>query len=117
MDYTTLGRTGLEVSVMGVGCGGPSRIGQRKGIAEAESAAIVEQALNSGINFIDTSEAYGTEEIVGRAIKDRDRSSIIISTKKIVFEGISPKEVEKGLENSLKRLGTDYIDIYNLNVA
>jgi len=115
MDYTTLGRTGLKVSVMGVGCGGPSRIGQRKGIAESESAAIVALALDSGINFIDTSEAYGTEEIVGRAIKDRTRSSIIISTKKTVFDGISPMEVEKGLEDSLKRLGTDYIDIYNLH--
>lgn len=115
MDYTTLGRTGLEVSVMGVGCGGPSRVGQQSGITEAESMEIVRQALDSGINFIDTSEAYGTEEIVGRAIKDHDRSSFIISTKKIVFEGISPKEVEKGLEDSLKRLGTDYVDIYNLH--
>ncbi|MFC1534849.1 aldo/keto reductase [Thermodesulfobacteriota bacterium] len=117
MDYIKLGRTDLKVSVMGLGCGGPSRVGQRSGKTEAESVAIIREALNSGINFIDTSEAYGTEEIVGHAIKDVDRSSVVISTKKKVSEGIQPKDVEKGLEDSLKRLGTDYVDIYNFHAV
>lgn len=115
MDYITLGRTSLNVSVMGVGCGGPSRIGQRHGMPEVESAAIIRHALDAGINFIDTAEAYRTEGIVGLAIKDIDRSSVILSTKKWVSGDIPPEDVEKGLEDSLRRLGTDYVDIYNLH--
>jgi len=115
MDYTTLGRTGLKVSVMGVGCGGPSRIGQRKGIPESESASIIRQALDAGVNFIDTAEAYRTEGVVGAAMDGIDRASVVVSTKKGVFRGITATEVEKGLEASLKRLGTDYVDIYNLH--
>ena len=124
MDYTILGRTGLKVSVMGVGGGGPSRLGRsyRKTTEESvamktkeESVAIIRQALDSGINFIDTAEKYGTEEIVGNVIKGIDRSSLVLSTKKAVFEGITPEEVQKGLEESLKRLGTDYVDIYHLH--
>ena len=115
MDYKTLGRTGLKVSTMGLGSGGSSRVGQRTGKTEAESIAIVRQALNSGINIIDTAEAYHTEEIVGKAIKDVDRDSIVLSTKKTVFEGISPEQVQKGLEESLRLLGTDFVDIYHLH--
>jgi L-galactose dehydrogenase len=69
VEYVTLGRTGLRVSVMGLGCGGPSRIGQRTGRSEAEQVAIVRQALDAGVSFIDTAEAYQTEEVVGRAIQ------------------------------------------------
>jgi L-galactose dehydrogenase len=115
MDYTVLGRTGLKVTVMGIGCGGPSRVGQRAGRTEAESVGIVRQALDAGINFIDTSERYGTEEIVGKAIKGIDRGSVVLSTKKGTRERITPDDVRKSLEGSLKRLGTDYIDIYHLH--
>ncbi len=115
MDYTTLGRTGLKVSVMGVGCGGPSRIGQRIGIADSESASIIRQALDAGVNFIDTAEAYRTEGIVGLAIEGMDRNSVILSTKKGVSQSTTPADIEKGLEKSLSRLGTDYVDIYNLH--
>ena len=115
MDYTVLGRTGLKVTVMGIGCGGPSRVGQRAGRTEAESVDIVRQALDAGINFIDTSERYGTEEIVGKAIKGIDRGSVVLSTKKGTRERITPDDVRKSLEGSLKRLGTDYIDIYHLH--
>ena len=115
MDYKTLGRTGLKVSTMGLGSGGSSRVGQRTGKTEAESIAIVRQALNSGIDIIDTAEAYHTEEIVGKAIKDIDRDSIVLSTKKTVFEGISLEQVQKGLEESLRLLGTDFVDIYHLH--
>jgi aryl-alcohol dehydrogenase-like predicted oxidoreductase len=115
MDYTTLGRTGLKVTVMGIGCGGPSRVGQRAGRTEAESVDIVRQALDAGINFIDTSERYGTEEIVGKAIRGIDRGSVVLSTKKGTRERMTPDDVQKSLEGSLKRLGTDYIDIYHLH--
>lgn len=117
MDYTILGRTGLKVSVMGLGGGGPSRVGMRTGNTKAEAIAIIRQALDAGINFIDTAEAYDTEEIVGRALKDVKRDSVVLSTKKTTWENIAPADVPKSLEASLKRLGTDYIDIYHLHAV
>ncbi|MFX1479748.1 MAG: aldo/keto reductase [Promethearchaeota archaeon] len=115
MEYTTLGRTGLKVSVMGIGCGGPSRIGQTAGISEEESIAIIRYGLNSGINFIDTAEVYRTEKIVGKAIKDFNREDIVISTKKSTWGKLSPNDVLKNFERSKNNLGTDYIDIYHLH--
>ncbi|MCB9458231.1 MAG: aldo/keto reductase [Anaerolineaceae bacterium] len=117
MDTITLGRTNLQVSVMGMGGGGPSRLGSRDNrISEAESIAIVQQALDAGVNFIDTAEAYGTEEIVGKAIKDRLRESVVISSKKTTWDtDMSREAVISSLENSLRRLDTDYIDIYHLH--
>ena len=106
MEYTTLGRTGLLVSVMGLGCGGPSGVGRRTGKSEAEQVAIVRQALDAGINFIDTAEVYRTEEVVGRAIKGLDRDAVVLSTKKSTWgEPLTPQDVRKSLEASLKRLG------------
>jgi aryl-alcohol dehydrogenase-like predicted oxidoreductase len=115
MDYVTFGGTGLQVSVMGLGCGGPSRIGQSQNQDEAQSVAIVRRALEMGVNFIDTAEAYGTEGIVGKAIQGFDRSKFVISTKKSHRKAISPELVRTGLEESLRRLQTDYVDIYNLH--
>jgi len=115
MEYTTLGRTGLKVSVMGLGCGGLSRIGQSTGNSEEESIAIVKHALKAGINFIDTAEVYRTEIIVGKAIKDFDRETLVLSTKKSTWENLKPKDVLRSFERSLKNLGTDYIDIYHLH--
>lgn len=69
MDRIRLGRTGLDVSVAGLGCGGHSRLGQRAGASEQHSVDIVRAALDLGINFIDTAIAYRTETIVGKAIR------------------------------------------------
>ena len=115
MEFITLGRTGLNVSVMGIGCGGPSRIGQKTGKSEMESISIVKHALTSGINFIDTAEVYKTEKIVGASIKDFNREDLVISTKKSTWGKVKPADVIKSLERSLSNLGTDYIDIYNLH--
>jgi aryl-alcohol dehydrogenase-like predicted oxidoreductase len=91
-------------------------VGQSTGRSEDEQVAIVRQALNSGINFIDTAEAYYTEEVVGRAIEGLDRDAIVISTKKSTWEGrLTAKKVVRGLETSLKRLGLDYVDVYHLH--
>jgi aryl-alcohol dehydrogenase-like predicted oxidoreductase len=117
MDKTTLGRTGLEVTVMGIGCGGPSRVGQSTGRTEDESVAVIRKGLDAGINFIDTSEAYHTEGIVGRAIRGYDRSALVLSTKKRTRQGITPQDVVESVEASLKRLGTDYIDVYHLHAV
>ena len=115
MDYTIFGRTGLNVSVMGLGCGGPSRIGQSTDKSDAESIAIIRQAMDAGVNFFDTAEAYRTESLLGTAIQNVPRDQIVISSKKSYRQEISPALVRDGLEASLKRLGTDYIDIYNLH--
>ena len=115
MDYAVLGRTGLRVSVMGLGCGGPSRAGQSSGKTENESVAVIREAIDSGINIIDTSEAYGTETLVGKAVKEAGRDGILISTKKKLPEGLNSRDVVEAVEASLKRLGTECIDIYHLH--
>jgi L-galactose dehydrogenase len=119
MKYTTLGRTGLKASVAGLGCGGPSRLGMRDDAqGEKHAVALVRQALDLGVNFLDTAESYGTEAVVGKAVAGVARDRVVISTKKALpsarhsdVEG----EVKRGLEQSLKLLGTDYIDVYHLH--
>src|SRR6266446_7952196 len=69
MEYVTLGKTGLRVSVAGLGCGGNSRLGLGRGKTEAEAIALVRQALDMGLNLLDTAAAYGTEALIGKAIK------------------------------------------------
>jgi len=119
MDYTTLGKTGLKVSVAGLGCGGPSRLGMR-GDAGAEDHAVrlIKQALDLGVNFFDTAQNYGTEGVVGKAIAGLPRDRVVISSKKTLPTADDPKPaatIVDGLEKSLKLLGTDYIDIYHLH--
>src|SRR4051812_18510371 len=120
MDFTTLGRTGLKVSVMGLGCGGHSRLGLTQGKSEANAIEVVQAALDLGINYIDTAEAYGTEGVVGQAIRSVKREDVIISTKKSLNKKEGKMNLDaagllQGLEANLKRLNTDYIDIYNLH--
>jgi L-galactose dehydrogenase len=118
MDRVQLGRTGLEVSVAGLGCGGHSRLGQSHGATEAESIALVRRALDLGITFIDTARVYGTEEIVGKAIAGR-RDEVVLSTKALPSgSGGAPttaKELRKSVDKSLKRLRTDHIEVFNLH--
>jgi len=116
MDYTTLGRTGLKVSVAGLGCGGPSRLGIRDNKSDVEAVALVRQALDLGVNFFDTAEVYGTEEVVGKAIAGIPRDRIVISTKKkfpLTDANDPAGETKRSLEQSLRRLKTDYIDVYH----
>ena len=116
MEYTILGRTGLKVSVAGLGCGGPSRLGRRDNKSEKECITLVRQALDMGVNFLDTAEVYGTEEIVGKAVSAVPRDKIIISTKMkfpLADSSDPAGETRKSLEQSLRRLRTDYIDVYH----
>jgi aryl-alcohol dehydrogenase-like predicted oxidoreductase len=119
MEYTTLGKTGLKVSVVGLGCGGPSRLGLRDNANSQEHAiGIVRQAIDLGVNFIDTAQSYETEGIVGKAIAGIPRDRIVISTKKTLpdtGQRNPENEIRKGLEQSLKHLGTDCIDVYHLH--
>ncbi len=119
MEYTTLGRTGLKVSVAGLGCGGPSRLGMRNDPQSASSAvALVKQALDLGVNFLDTAQTYGTEPVLGKAIAGVPRDRLVISTKKTLPAASHrhpEDEIVEGLEQSLKLIGTDYIDVYHLH--
>lgn len=118
MDYIRLGRTELQASVMGLGCGGHSRLGQAAGHTEEQSVAVVKRALDLGINFIDTAEAYKTEPIVGRALTASQRDEVILSTKKSLRQDdqlITGAQLAEGLESSLSNLRTDYVDIYHLH--
>ena len=117
MKYRKLGRTGLIVSEI---CLGTMTFGNQ--IDEAESTQLIRWAIDAGINFIDTADQYvdsQSEEIVGKALKGV-RQSVVLSTKVGAWKsgpgvndiGLSRKHIMDGIENSLRRLGTDYIDIY-----
>jgi aryl-alcohol dehydrogenase-like predicted oxidoreductase len=117
METVVLGRTGLEVSVAGLGCGGHSRLGQATGATEEQSVQLVRRALDLGITYIDTARAYGTEEIVGRALAGR-RDTVVLSTKAHpeTRDGpLSAGALRESVQLSLRRLGTEYIDVFHLH--
>ena len=118
MQYTTLGRTGLKVSVAGLGCGGFSRLGLKKGLTEEQSAGLIHEAVGLGVNFIDTAPGYGTEGVVGKALKTIPRDQVVVATKTYVRrngEWATPEHAVASLDNSLRVMGTDYIDVFNLH--
>lgn len=118
MDYRPLGNTGLTVSVAGLGCGGNSRLGLGRGASFDECVSVVHTAIETGVNFLDTAEAYGTEEIVGAAVRSHDRTKLVISTKAI-FRGAdeTAKSVTAKVEASLKRLSLDYVDVFHFHAV
>ncbi|HRF94893.1 MAG TPA: aldo/keto reductase, partial [Aggregatilineales bacterium] len=127
MDYVKLGNTGLDVSQICLGC---MSFGKADGwshnqwaLDEEDSRAIIKKALDLGINFFDTANVYAkgnSEEILGRALKDfANRDKVVIATKvrgKMHEgpngEGLSRKAILSEIDNSLIRLGTDYVDLY-----
>jgi aryl-alcohol dehydrogenase-like predicted oxidoreductase len=118
MHTTTLGRTGLRVSVAGLGTGGFSRLGLRSGKSEEQSARLIHEAVGLGVNFIDTAPSYGTEGVVGRALQSIPRDQLVIATKSAVYrngERWSPERVVASLDNSLRLMGTDHVDVFNLH--
>lgn len=118
MNYVEFGNTGFMASRYGLGCGW---LGRNNGFNDSQSIELVHTALDLGINFFDTSEMYGTEEVLGRALKKVPRDSIYICSKKPKFEWeetgepLTPTQLRDGLEASLKRLDTDYLDVYLLH--
>jgi aryl-alcohol dehydrogenase-like predicted oxidoreductase len=120
MHYTTLGRTGLRVSVAGLGTGGFSRMGLKSGKTEDEAARLILDAVELGINFIDTAPPYGTEGVVGKALKSIPREQVVVATKSTVHrnnEWWTPERVVASLDNSLRLMGTDYVDVFNLHAV
>src|ERR1700737_5656277 len=96
MDYVTLGRTGMRVSVAGLGCGGFSQLGLAQGKSEADAIAIIRQALELGVNLFDTAAAYGTEEVLGKAIKSVRRDEVVSCTK-APFSFSNPHSTPEGI--------------------
>jgi aryl-alcohol dehydrogenase-like predicted oxidoreductase len=117
MDYRPLGKTGLTVSVAGLGCGGNSRLGLGRGASVDDCVAVVRTAVDLGVNFLDTAEAYGTEEIVGAAARNYDRDKLVISTKAIFRTGDTAETVTRKVEAALKRLGLDYVDVFHFHAV
>lgn len=127
MEYRRFGRTGLRVSVMGLGSGGPSQLGQGSGVAEADAARVVRRALDLGINLIDTAADYReSEAILGRALQGVPRDSYVLCTKfnpvrnrnnqRSGEEGLKTEaEMAESVERSLSRLQTDHVDLLQLH--
>jgi aryl-alcohol dehydrogenase-like predicted oxidoreductase len=118
MEYTTLGRTDLNVSVAGLGCGGFSQLGLAQGKSEAHAIGVIHKALELGVNFFDTAAAYGTEALLGKAIKAVRRQEVVIATKapfSFSNRNSTPQGIVASLDNSLRQLDTNYIDVYQLH--
>ena len=117
MHYRPLGNTGLTVSVAGLGCGGNSRLGLGRGASFDECVGVARAAIDLGVNFLDTAEAYGTEEIVGAAVKAYDRDRLVISTKALFKTEDTAETVTQKVEASLKRLGLDHVDVFHFHAV
>jgi aryl-alcohol dehydrogenase-like predicted oxidoreductase len=129
MDYVKLGSTGLDVSRLCIGCmtyGIPDRGAHPWTLDEEKSRPLIRQALELGINFFDTANTYSdgtSEEIVGRALKDfASRDEVVIATKVWARmrpgpngQGLSRRAIMSEIDNSLRRLGTDYVDLYQIH--
>jgi aryl-alcohol dehydrogenase-like predicted oxidoreductase len=122
MDYRTLGTTGTKVTPL---CLGAMMFGEIGNADHADSIRIIHRALDAGINFIDTADVYSrgeSEEIVGKALAGGKRDDVVLATKVHGTMGDDPNEfgnsrrwIIKEVENSLRRLDTDYIDLYQIH--
>ncbi|WP_413741371.1 aldo/keto reductase [Sodalis sp. RH15] len=129
MDYIKLGRTGLDVSRLCLGCmtyGVPDRGGHEWTLDEEKSRPLIRRAVEAGINFFDTANVYSdgtSEEIVGRLLKEFARREEIVIATKVHGRmhpgpngaGLSRKAIMQEIDNSLRRLGTDYVDLYQIH--
>ena len=116
MHYKKLGNTKIRVSAIGQGTMGVGGFFTRDATNDASQVELLKKGIELGLNLIDTAEAYGgghTEELVGQAIKGK-RKKVFISTK-VSPEHLSYEEVIRAAEGSLQRLGTDYLDLYQIH--
>src|SRR5580693_8146634 len=129
MEYAKLGRTGLDVSRICLGCmsyGGGNMGNHAWSLGEEESRPFIKRALEGGINFFDTANRYSlgsSEEILGRAIKDFTRRDEVVIATKVYGRmrpgpnggGLSRKAIMREIDDSLRRLDTDYVDLYQIH--
>lgn len=129
MEYKKLGRTGLDVSRICLGCmtyGVPGRGAHPWTMEEEEGRPLIRRAIELGINFFDTSNSYSdgtSEEFLGRAIRDFARRDEVVIATKCFFPwrkgpnggGLSRKAIMTAIDGSLQRLGTDYVDLYQIH--
>lgn len=127
MKYRILGRTGLKVSMLGMGTGGHNPLGLQSGRTESEMIALLRRAFELGINLFDTSPGYGdgrSERLLGEALKPLPREKLVVSTKIPLAGGHSdavtvmkPEEIAPAVESSLRRLQLESVDILLMAVA
>ncbi len=129
MKYKNLGGSGLKVSELCLGCmtyGIPDRGDHSWTLPEEQSRPLIRQALDLGINFFDTANSYSdgtSEEILGRAVRDFARRDEVVLATKVFFPlekdpnamGLSRKAIFRQIDASLRRLGTDYVDLYQIH--
>ena len=116
MEYRTLGRTGLRVSLASFGTGGPSQFGQNKGLEQRQQTALIRRCLDLGVNLFDTHEGYGSSEtILGAALHGVPRDRYHLVTKWAHHRrdgaGTDAAALAASVERSLARLNTDYVDV------
>jgi 1-deoxyxylulose-5-phosphate synthase len=127
MNYTNLGRTGLRVSRICLGCMSYGLKEEREwGLDEEQSRPFIQRALELGINFFDTANMYGTgrsEEVLGRALRDFAKRDEVVVASKVYFpmrpdvngRGLSRKAIMAEIDQSLRRLNMDYMDLYQIH--
>jgi 1-deoxyxylulose-5-phosphate synthase len=130
MDYVNLGKSGLKVSRICLGCmsyGDPASGHHSWALNEADSRPFIKKALELGINFFDTANMYSVgagEEVLGRALRDFARRDEVVIATKVYFPmrkgdpnspGLSRKAILREIDDSLRRLGTDYVDLYQIH--
>jgi 1-deoxyxylulose-5-phosphate synthase len=127
MNYTNLGKTGLKVSRICLGCMSYGLKEEREwGLDEEQGRPFIKRALELGINFFDTANMYGTgrsEEVLGRALHDFTKRDEVVVATKVYFPmrsdvnggGLSRKAIMTEIDHSLRRLGTDYVDLYQIH--
>lgn len=121
MQYRNLGSTGLDISILSLGSGGPNQFGQKKYVPRPRITDLVRLSIEIGINFFDTAPTYGeSEAILGDALRDVPRDGFMVATKfSPVYEGrvASPKRVVESVERSLKKLRLDTIDLLQFHLV
>src|SRR6266705_101104 len=126
MNYTNLGKTGLKVSRICLGCMSYGMVKRQWFLDEEEGRPFIRRALELGINFFDTANMYSngaSEEVLGRALRDFAKREEVVVANKVYFpmrpdvngRGLSRKAVMTEIDNSLRRLGTDYVDLYQIH--
>ena len=118
MEYRAFGRTGLTVSICGLGGGGESRLGLSKGSTEEQAIGVVRRALELGVTYFDTAANYGTEDVIGRGLQGR-RDDVVVSSKMLARRKdgslVRRGDVRAGLAETLRKLRTDVVDVYHLH--